>query len=123
VKKLGIFPGKLISPATEKVVAYGWLPVPEIDTKLPMKKRPLKIRNLVNVSQDMIYDDMMINTEPMNKIFYTIILIVFGSCQNNKVKQADQTIDNLTEGEKSIAQTFSDIDSLLNIDNGKFWGK
>jgi hypothetical protein len=59
----------------------------------------------------------------MNKIFYLVFLIVFGSCQNNRVKQADKTIDNLTELENSIVQTFSDVDSLLNIDNGKFWGK
>ncbi|NNL15985.1 MAG: hypothetical protein HKO81_05020 [Flavobacteriaceae bacterium] len=59
----------------------------------------------------------------MNKIFYIVILIVFGSCQNNKVKQANKANENLTAEEKSIAQTFSDVDSLLKIDNGKFWGK
>jgi len=58
----------------------------------------------------------------MNKIIYLVILIVFGSCQNNTVKQTDKTEDNLTESEKNIVQTFSDIDSLLKVDNGKFWG-
>lgn len=59
----------------------------------------------------------------MNRIFYIVILIVFGSCQNNKTKQIIKENDILTAEEKSIAQTFSDVDSLLKIDNGKFWGK
>ena len=59
----------------------------------------------------------------MNKIIYLIILIVFGSCHNSEVKQTDNTEDNLTESEKIIAQTLSEVDSLLKVDNGKFWDR
>jgi len=59
----------------------------------------------------------------MKKIFYIVILIVIWSCQNNKTKQTANANENLTEEEKSIAQTFLEVDSLLKIDNGKFWGK
>jgi hypothetical protein len=61
--------------------------------------------------------------EPMKRILYILILLVLGSCQNNKVRHTDKTNNNLTEVEKRIAQTFSDVDSLLKIDNGKFWNK
>jgi len=59
----------------------------------------------------------------MNKIFYIILLIILGSCQNKKTKENLKTNDNLTVEEKSIVQTFSDVDSLLKMDNGRFWGK
>ena len=59
----------------------------------------------------------------MNKIFFILILIILGSCQNNKEKQRDKTNELLTAEEKTIAQTFSDVDSILTNDNGKFWGK
>lgn len=59
----------------------------------------------------------------MHKIFWILILIVFGSCQNNKVKHPAKTNDSLTVEEKSIAQTFWDVDSLLRIDNANFWGQ
>ncbi len=61
--------------------------------------------------------------QPMKKIFYIVILIVFGSCQNGKTKQTEKEKRNLTAEQKSIMQTFSEVDSLLQIDNGKFWGK
>lgn len=57
----------------------------------------------------------------MKKIFYIVILIAFGSCQNNKTKQKSK--ENLTEEEIIIVQTFSEVDSLLKIDNDEFWGK
>ncbi|WP_299225818.1 hypothetical protein [uncultured Psychroserpens sp.] len=59
----------------------------------------------------------------MNKIFYIVLLIILGSCQNNKTKENLKANDNLTIEEKSIVQTFSDVDSLLKIDDGRFWGK
>jgi len=59
----------------------------------------------------------------MNKVLYILIFIVFSSCLNDKSKQSDKSTDNLTVQEKLISQSFSDVDSLLTIDNGKFWGK
>ena len=59
----------------------------------------------------------------MNKAYYILILIVLSSCLNDKSKQSEKTTDNLTVQEKIIIQTYSDVDSLLTIDNGKFWDK
>lgn len=59
----------------------------------------------------------------MNKVIYILVFIVFCSCSNNKSKQSEKSSNNLTAQEKSIVQSFSDVDSLLRIDNGKFWGK
>ncbi len=59
----------------------------------------------------------------MSKIFYAVILIVLGACQNNKTKPFENSDHHLTEEERTILQTFSDIDSLLDLDSGKFWNK
>lgn len=59
----------------------------------------------------------------MNKSFYILIFIVFSYCLNQKSKQSEKSTDNLKSQEKIIIQTFSDVDSLLTIDNGKFWSK
>lgn len=59
----------------------------------------------------------------MNKAFYIFIIGIFCSCLNEKSKQSENSTDTLSDQEKIIAQTFSDIESLLTIDNGEFWGK
>lgn len=59
----------------------------------------------------------------MNKAFYILIFLVFSSCLNDKSQQSEKSTDNLTVQEKNIVRTFSDVDSLLTIDNGEFWGK
>lgn len=59
----------------------------------------------------------------MSKIFYAVILIVLGACQNKKTKPFENSHLHLTEEERTILQTFSDVDSLLDIDSGKFWNK
>lgn len=59
----------------------------------------------------------------MSKIVYIIILLVLGACQNNKTKNFEKSDPHLSEKERSILQTFSDVDSLLGLDNGKFWNK
>ena len=58
----------------------------------------------------------------MNKKIYYFILILLASCSTNKSKISDKNIPNKTASETEIiAQTFSEVDSLLKIDNGKFW--
>ena len=59
----------------------------------------------------------------MKTIYYILLPIIFGSCQNNKTKDNSILTENLKVEENKIIQTFSDVDSLLKIDNGKFWGK
>ena len=59
----------------------------------------------------------------MNKAFYILLLITLSSCLNDKSKQPEKATDNLTLEEKTIIQTYSDVDSLLTLDNGKFWDK
>lgn len=59
----------------------------------------------------------------MSKIFYAVILIVFGACQNKKTKPFENSHLHLTEEERTFLQTFSDVDSLLSIDSGNFWNK
>lgn len=59
----------------------------------------------------------------MNKAFYILLLIILSSCLNDKSKQTEKVTDNLTVEEKTIIQTYSDVDSLLTLDNGKFWDK
>ena len=58
----------------------------------------------------------------MNKKIYYFILIMFASCSTNKSKISEKNITNKTASETEIiAETFSEVDSLLKIDNGKFW--
>lgn len=59
----------------------------------------------------------------MNKILYIFLLIAFASCQNQKSEKTNKSVSDLTELEKEMLQTFSDVDSLLEIDNGAFWNK
>ncbi len=58
----------------------------------------------------------------MNKKIYFLILILLASCSANKSKLAENNIPNKTASETEIiAETFSEVDSLLKIDDGKFW--
>jgi hypothetical protein len=58
------------------------------------------------------------------KIFIPILLLAFiFSCQNNKSDKSNPLSNGLSELENEIRQTFSAVDSLLAIDNGKFWQK
>lgn len=50
---------------------------------------------------------------------FLVALVLLG-CKNNKDKTNKTT---LTSEEKLIIQTLTDVDSLLAIDNGKFWNK
>lgn len=59
----------------------------------------------------------------MNKLIYIVILISLSSCLNDKSKQSEKINEKLTDEEKIIIQTYADVDSLLTLDNGKFWGK
>lgn len=59
----------------------------------------------------------------MNRAFYILLLIILNSCLNDKSKKTEKVINNLTVEEKTIIQTYSDVDSLLTLDNGKFWDK
>lgn len=57
----------------------------------------------------------------MNRILCVILVLIFGSCQNDKTNKGEKFTDNLTDLENEIIQVFSDVDSLLAIDNGRFW--
>lgn len=59
----------------------------------------------------------------MNKVLYILFVIIFAACQNNKPKQTEKIKENHSVKERIIIQTFSDVDNLLKVDNGKFWGK
>jgi len=59
----------------------------------------------------------------MKKFIHIILLIFIVSCQNKKSDKSNQFSKGLTELENEITQTFSAVDSLLAIDNGKFWQK
>jgi hypothetical protein len=59
----------------------------------------------------------------MNKLFYLVILILLSSCLSDKSKQSEKIKEKLTDEEKAIIRAFADFDSLLTLDNGKFWGK
>lgn len=53
----------------------------------------------------------------MNKVFYLISLIFLSSCINKNTETDLEKFSNLNETEK----LFSEVDSLLKVDNGKFW--
>jgi hypothetical protein len=58
----------------------------------------------------------------MNKLIYILILIFLNSCLDKKSNTNDQNSSEKVPNEKEIIiQTFSSVDSLLRIDNGKFW--
>ena len=58
----------------------------------------------------------------MNIKNYYLILILLTSCSANKSKISERNIPNKALSETEIiAETFSEVDSLLKIDNGKFW--
>jgi len=59
----------------------------------------------------------------MKKAFYILILIVFGSCQNDKSKLPENKSNKSIIDEKDFTQFFMEVDSLLNLDNGEFWRK
>lgn len=58
----------------------------------------------------------------MNKTFYLITLIVLSSCLNKNLKIDEGKLSKHNENE-NINKTFSEVDSLLKIDNGKFWNQ
>ncbi len=59
----------------------------------------------------------------MNKVICILFSILLGSCLVVKKKQSQISKDYSAVEKQIIMQTFSDVDSLLKIDNGKFWGK
>ncbi len=58
----------------------------------------------------------------MKKKIYYLILVLLTSCSKNKVKISEKNIPNKTASETEIIEeTFSEVDSLLKVDNGIFW--
>jgi len=58
-----------------------------------------------------------------NKLIHVFVLILLASCQNMKSDRSNHQEDKLTESEKEIATTFSEVDSLLAMDRGAFWNE
>ncbi len=59
----------------------------------------------------------------MHKFIFLSLVVLLNACQHQQSHSSESSADAMSDMELEIARVFSDVDSLLELDNGSFWNK